>query len=215
MKNARKAVRGFKRCYGVRGVPTVSELKLLIRRLGFTVYGYTEGEAKLRETKTLGLTADRYAFTYLCGKQRYVFYDDLMNETDTQRALAHETAHIYYNHLYRKATPFDSAVNKEWEANLFAAYLLKRLDLKLCIIRGFAVLLSAALLLICGAVLFNSAGLPRGAGFGRDIVYVTPSGSHYHSESCLYGKGCENSFELDRATAREHYLPCELCKPEE
>lgn len=99
MKKAKKAVEKFKRIYKVKGTPTSYELKRIIKKFGFITYGYSENEDKLHETKTYNLSKEKYAFTYIRGNQKFVFYDDLLNEVDAERALAHEVAHLYYNHF--------------------------------------------------------------------------------------------------------------------
>ena len=215
MKKARKAVRKFKRIYKLKEAPTSYELKQIIKKFGFTIYGYSENEDKLIETKTYNLSKEKYAFTYIRGNQKYVFYDDLLNEVDTERALAHEVAHLYYNHFYRKITLFDSDVNKEWEANLFAAYLLEETDTKAHIIKLLLSLIAAALFFFSG-MNFSQKSVPTQTETATiDYVYITPTGHNYHSKNCLYGKSYANSFEISRQVAEKHYLPCALCNPDE
>ena len=213
MQNARKAVRKFKRIYQIKRVPTTYDLKRIIKKFGFTTYGYSENENKLYETKTYNLSKEKYAFTYIRGNQKYVFYDDLLNEIDAERALAHEVAHLYYNHFYRKSTIFDSDVNKEWEANLFAAYLLEPINYKSCIVKGIFSLTLALLIFFYGLYFpkksSDQTNVPQ-----IDYVYVTPTGYHYHRETCQYGEDYGNSFKIERAVAEEHYLPCDLCSPD-
>ena len=209
MKDARKAVRKFKRIYKVKGVPTAYELKGLIKKFGFITYGYRENEDKLCETKTYGLSKEKYAFTYIRGNQKYVFYDDLLNEVDTERALAHEIAHLYYNHFYRKTTLFDSDVNKEWEANLFAAYLLEPTDYKGLLAKTVILLSLATLLFLCGKFCSEKEVQAQ----PNDQVYITPTGDCYHAENCRYGKEYNDSFKINRTVAKEHYSPCDLCNP--
>jgi Zn-dependent protease with chaperone function len=209
MKNAKKAVRKFKRTYKIKGSPTAYELKGIIKKFGFTTYGYTENEDKLYETKTLNLSKEKPAFTYIRGNQKYVFYDDLLNEIDAERVLAHEISHLYYNHFHRKATLLDTEVNKEWEANLFAAYLLNdnRKDFRIK-----TLLFSALSIVIFCSGMFCS--INRTQAIASDCVYITPTGHHYHANNCLYGREYINSFEISRTVAEEHYLPCDLCNPE-
>lgn len=209
MKNARKAVKKFRRLYKIKGALTTYELRRIIKKFGFIIYGYNENEDKLHETKTYSLSKEKYAFTYIRGNQKYVFYDDLLNEIDAERALAHEIAHLYYNHFYRKATLFDSDVNKEWEANLFAAYLLDDSDRKNCRIKALILLILAATTFFCG-MFFSGKEVQT----TTDCVYITPTGHNYHAENCQYGRDYINSIEINRSIAEEHYLPCDLCNPD-
>ncbi|MBQ7959778.1 MAG: ImmA/IrrE family metallo-endopeptidase [Clostridia bacterium] len=213
MKKAKKAVGKFKRIYKVKGTPTSYELKRIIKKFGFITYGYSENEDKLHETKTYNLSKEKYAFTYIRGNQKFVFYDDLLNEVDAERALAHEVAHLYYNHFYRKTTIFDSDVNKEWESNLFAACLLEPINYKSCIVRSI-ISVTLALLIFFYGMYFPKKASEQTKMPQIDYVYITPTGHHYHRESCQYGREYINSFVVDRQTAKEHYLPCDLCNPE-
>ena len=214
MKNAKEAVKRFKRTYKIKGVPTTYELKQIIKKFGFITYGYSENKDKLYETETYNLSKEKPAFTYIRGNHKYVFYDDLLNEIDTERVLSHEISHLYYNHFYRKKTLLDSDVNKEWEANLFAAYLLEPFNYRDCF--------NKAIILLTLSMMFFFFGMHRSEKLLQksnqiqtiDYVYITPTGHHYHRESCLYGEDYINSFVVDRQTTEEHYLPCDLCNPD-
>lgn len=214
MKKARKEVKKFKRIYKIKGVPTSYDLIRIIKKFGFITYGYSENKDKLIETKTYDLSQEKYAFTYIRGHQKYVFYDDLLNEIDIERALAHEVAHLYYNHFYRKATLFDSDVNKEWESNLFAAYLLEEPDIKTHIIKLLISLILSALFFFCGMNYSQKSAPTQVETSTIDYVYITPTGHNYHSKNCLYGEDYRNSFKVNRQVAEKHYLPCALCNPE-
>ena len=146
MKKSKKAVKQFKRTYKIKGVPSAHELKRVIKEFGFEVYGYSESEDKLHETKTYNLSKEKPAFTYVRGNQKIVFYDDRVNEIDLLRVLSHEIGHIYYNHLHRKEDIFDTDINKEWEANLFAVYLLSPVNYKDYIVKT---ILSFCLVTMC------------------------------------------------------------------
>lgn len=212
MRNAKRAAKQFKRIYKIKGVPSVRELKEKIKQLGFEPCAYSESEHRLHETRTYRISQERPAFTYVKGHKRYVFYDDLLNEVDTKRVLAHEIGHLYCNHMNCVRTCLDTDVNKEWEANAFAAQLLKPLSAKMCIANALVVLALSAICFMSGAVIFqDGAKMSMGADA---YVYVTPTGHSYHAENCAYGVEYANSIKIRRSDAQKYYLPCELCNPD-
>ncbi len=125
MKKIRKAVRAFKKEYGIKGSPNLETLKEIIKKLGFIPCGYHADKEKLYETNTYETSVERPAFAYSKKGKKYVFYNDLLIEIDIVRILAHEVGHLYFNHMHRHESIFDTQTNKEWEANLFAACLME------------------------------------------------------------------------------------------
>ncbi|MDR0905273.1 MAG: hypothetical protein LBN00_03715 [Oscillospiraceae bacterium] len=62
------------------------------------------------------------------------------------------------------------------------------------------------LLIICVAVLVSGC-----TASGSTIVYVTATGTHYHTEDCQYLR--DSKIEVSLKIARKSYAPCEVCKP--
>lgn len=213
MRNTKKAAKQFKRAYKIKGVPSVCELREKIKQLGFEPCAYSKSEHMLRETKTYCISQEKPAFTYAKGHKKYVFYDDLLNELDTKRVLAHEIGHLYCNHMNCVRTCLDTDVNKEWEANIFAVQLLTPPRRRLYLANALAVLALSAACFFGGAALFG--GNTGESGDADAYFYVTPTGNSYHSENCAYGGKYENSFRIRCLDAQKHYLPCELCNPDE
>lgn len=214
MKKAKKAAKKFRETYRIKGVPTAYELKQIIKQLGFEACGYSESKDKLRETKTFDLAEKKPAFTYARGNKKYVFYDDLLNEVDTERVLAHEIGHLYYNHMHRRETLLDTDVNKEWEANLFAAYLLEPTNYMACIAKWILILLLALVCFTSGVSYSEKTIQVSSQGQVIDYVYITPTGHNYHADNCRYGEDYRNSIPVNRTDAEKHYLPCDLCNPD-
>ncbi len=237
MKNARKTVKKFKRTYKIKGSPTTYELKRVIEQFGFTTYGYHNDEDKLQETKTYDISTEKPAFTYTKGRKKYVFYNDLLNEADAARVLAHELGHLYYNHMHRHETLFDTGINKEWEANLFAAYLMEPKNIKenLILILISAVVLSGFLLGFHHIKEYANSAiqtstqpnyvytqpqelLPEVAEDPKTpadtTVYVAKSGTVYHiDQNCSYIKGHDGIRKMSLESAEEDNLPlCSRCK---
>lgn len=234
MQNARKTVKKFKRTYKIKGSPTTFELKRAIEQFGFTTYGYHNDEDKLQETKTYDLSTEKPAFTYAKGRCRYVFYNDLLNEVDAARVLAHELGHLYYNHMQRHETLFDTGINKEWEANLFAAYLMEPIRIKEKLILILAYIIACSVLFF-GLYFTKDYAIQTSTqpnyvytqpqNFLPDVaeeqkipvntvVYVAKSGTVYHtSNTCSYIKGHEGIREMTLESAKEINLPlCSRCK---
>ncbi len=237
MKNAKKAVRKFKRTYKIKGSPTTYELKRVIEQFGFTTYGYHNDEDKLQETKTYDLSTEKPAFTYAKGRCRYVFYNDLLNEVDAARVLAHELGHLYYNHMHRNETLFDTGINKEWEANLFAAYLMEPINIKekFILILIYIVVISGFFLGLHYTEEYANSAIQTSAPANYiqtqpqktlpvtaddrtipadTLVYVAKSGTVYHTDpNCSYIKGRDGIRKMTLESAQDHYLPlCSRCK---
>lgn len=235
MKKTKKAVKQFRKTYGIKGTPTSYELKEIIKKLGFTPYGYHTDEEKLYETKTYDFSTEKPAFTYSKDNKNYVFYNDLLNEIDISRLLAHELGHLYYNHLHRHETLFDTGINKEWEANLFAAYLMEPKELKYYLYRSI-VPATLPLLIVLFGMFFPGESEPTtsitedpimttpvssyvipGEKFStskQTQVYVAAHGTVYHIDlSCSYIKGHSGIREMTLESAKEADLPlCSRCK---
>ena len=214
MKQAKKAVKKFREIYKIKGNPTAYEIKQIIKKLGFELCGYSENEKKLCETKTQYLSGEKPAFTYVKGSKKYVFYDDFLNEADTERVLAHELGHLYYNHMHRSKTLFDTNVNKEWEANLFAALLLEPVNRKNEIIKILIVLILTMMCFATGVTYAEKKMHTDAVDMITNYVYITPNGHNYHTDNCRYGENYENSVQIKRTEAQKHYLPCSLCNPD-
>lgn len=235
MENARKAVKKFKRTYRIKGSPTTYELKRVIEQLGFTTYGYHNDEDKLQETKTYDLSTEKPAFTYIKGRKRYVFYNDILNEVDAARVLAHELGHLYYNHMHRHETSLDTGINKEWEANLFAAYLMEEKNYKFYLKKSILLLTLVVSSFFCGTLLpqetASTMPLPQDQAVTtpvsapvvaadenitakQDQVYVAARGTVYHtSNSCSYINGHDGIRKMTLESAEDANLPlCSRCK---
>ena len=215
MKAIKKEVMKFKRVNGIKKTPNLHELTDIIhRKYGFTSYGYHKDEEKLYETKTYDLSLERPAFSYSKNGKRYVFYNDTLSDKDITLLLAHELGHLHYDHLYRRFDSSDTPIYKEWQAHVFAGYLLDPEErhpythkIMLAIVIGVACF---SLGTFCAKPAEQNQAYLSG-----DYVYVTPSGHSYHAENCQYGKNYRNSFMIRRSDAEEHFLPCDQCNPDE
>lgn len=209
MKTIRNDVKKFKKEYRLKGVPTSYKLKHILEGLAFTVCGYHADAYKLRLIGKEKTAKRKPAFAYIHNNERIIFYNDRLNEEDATRVLAHEIGHIYKKHLYNTVDQFDTDVSKEWEANLFAMYLLEPEE-PTHYIRN--IIIAAALAVVCffsGVLCTNNQSIASG-----DYVYITPRGHSYHAENCQYGETYENSFVVNRVDAEKHYLPCDQCNPD-
>ena len=235
MENARKAVKKFKKEYGIKGNPTSYEIKEVIKKFGFIPCGYHEDEEKLHETNTYDFSTERPAFAYSRAGKKYIFYNDLLIETDMARTLAHEVAHLYYDHLHRHTNTFDTPINKEWEANLFAAYLMEEKNYKYYLKKSILPLTLVVSSFFCGTLLpqepaptiplpqeqavTTSVSAPAVAAdenitTKQDQVYVAARGTVYHiSNTCSYIKWHDGIRKMTLESAEDANLPlCSRCK---
>ncbi len=236
MKKAKKAVRKFRKEYAIKGNPTSYELKEVIKKFGFIPCGYHDDEEKLYETNTYDFSTERPAFAYSKDGKKYIFYNDLLIETDIARTLAHEVAHLYYDHLHRHISLFDTPINKEWEANLFAAYLMEPTNYKSYLKKSILPLALVISSFFCGTffpqepaptatliqepAVMTSVSSPvivtkEDITAKQDHVYVAEHGTVYHtSNTCSYIKGHNGVRKMTLESAEEANLPlCSRCKP--
>lgn len=242
MKTIQKEVRKFKRANSIKEPPNMHELMDLIhRKYGFTTYGYYKDVEKLHETKTYELSLDRPAFSYCKNGKSYVFYNDTLNEKDVAHLLAHELGHLHYNHLHRHTDSADTPIQKEWQANIFAAYLMEPKDYKSYIRKAILPSVLVVASFFCGtlypmdsspsvslpeeqAIITTSQTAPMiaedeadtdyGIDNAEDIVFVAKSGTVYHtSNTCSHIKGHDGIRKMTLNSAEEANLPlCSRCK---
>lgn len=215
MKTIKQEVKKFKRENGIRMTPNINELiDIIHRKYGFTTYGYHKDEEKLHETKNYDISRQRPAFSYSGKGKRCVFYNDHLSDKDIILLLAHELGHLHYNHLRRSIDSSDTPIYKEWQAHIFAGYLLDQED-------KYTVIRKIMLAIVIGVACFSLGTLcakpaeQTQTSRSEDYVYITPSGHSYHAENCQYGKIYRNSFLIRRSDAEEHFLPCDQCNPDE
>ncbi len=236
MKTIEKEVRKFKRTNGIKGIPNLHELKdIILKKYGFTTYGYHKDEEKLHETKTYEHSLDRPAFTYCKNGKRHVFYNDLLSETDITHVLAHELGHLYYDHLHRHIDSADTPIRKEWQANIFAAYLMEPKNYKTYLKKSILPVALVATSFFCGTLVpqepATMTSFPEEAAVTTSVsspitvteetpdaeqnqVYVAAHGTVYHiSENCSYIKGNAGIQKMALESAKDANLPlCSRCR---
>lgn len=214
MKTIKKEVRKFKQENHISKAPNVNELMDIIhRKYGFTTYGYHRDEEKLHETKTYEISLERPAFSYSKNGKRYVFYNDTLSDNDIRLLLAHELGHLHYDHLHRRLNSSDTPIYKEWQAHVFAGYLLYSEDRYSCVRKIMLAIIIGVACFSLGTFSAKPAEQNQ-IPLSEDYVYITPSGHSYHAENCQYGKDYRNSFVVRRSDAEEHFLPCDQCNPD-
>lgn len=215
MKTMKKEVRKFKQENRISTMPNVNELiDIIHRKYGFTTYGYHKDEEKLYETKTYEISLERPAFSYSKNGKRCVFYNDALSDKDITLLLAHELGHLHYDHLHRRLNSSDTPIYKEWQAHVFAGYLLDLEDRYSCIRKITIAILVGVACFSLGTICAKPAEQIQ-SSHTEDYVYITPSGHSYHAEYCQYGKDYKNSFVIHRSDAEKHFLPCDQCNPDE
>lgn len=208
----KKAVKTFRKEQKIKGMPTVKQLLEYAESQNYTVLSY--GNAGILCTPEE--KENTPAYTARIGEKHYLFYNASLPENDLRYALAHEVGHICLKHMFQKRGAFDTVIHKEQEANRFAALLTapRRPQKKAACLIGAAVLVFLSLAAYCAQETPNP-GAPAPAIRNNQIaesVYVTPSGTKYHTADCYHIKNNANTEKLTRQTAEEkNYSPCKTC----
>ncbi len=236
MKAIKNEVKKFKRANGIKGTPNLHELMDIIhKKYGFTSYGYHKDEEKLHETKTYELSLDKPAFSYCKNGKRYVFYNDLLSEKDIAHLLAHELGHLHYDHFHRHTDSMDTPILKEWQANIFGAYLMEPKNYKSYLKKTILPLTLVVSSFFCGtqfakepepvvsisetpAITYAVPSSPITEDIDTDAiqsnVYIAAHGTVYHtSEDCSYIRGNSGVRKMTLESAEDANLVlCSRCK---
>ena len=237
MKTIEKEVKRFKRTNGIKGIPTTYEIvDIMLKKYGFTTYGYHKDEEKLYETKTYEHSLDRPAFAYCKNGKRHIFYNDLLSETDITHVLTHELGHLYYDHLHRHTDSTDTPIHKEWQANVFAAYLMEPKTYKTYLKKSILPIALVTTSFFCGTLFPQEPATPTPfpeepaitTSISSPItvpeeipdaeqtqVYVAANSTVYHTrETCSYIKGNIGIRKMTLESAEDANLPlCSRCEP--
>lgn len=131
-------------------------------------------------------------------EQRVIFLPASVTEDYAAQLLAHEIGHIALAH--QKIFAGDNA-RAEAEADYFARYLLQPPA-----IRKLKQAAIALLVLLGLAICYLTYIQPV-----TTTIYVTPSGSRYHTEDCRYVKNKDAAALSMKAAEEEGYTACKVC----
>lgn len=179
----------------------VLHIKQYLEREGWSVvYFNTPSGNEIIDKLNLRNIADKTdGFVYPLKELKFVFINGRLCDKDKLLTLLHESAHIYLNHDLSNTTKKEEA-----EAWIFA---YKILNYKYYFLKCFLVFFCAVILGICVFCSHKAINIHN-----NEKVYVTPSGSKYHSADCPFIKN-KNCLILDIDEAKEKYEPCYYCRP--
>ena len=203
MKNINNKVRQFHKRFGINGMPSFTELKTILSKLGYYVTPYTEKD-RIKFGERIPP-----AYTFEFNDSKIVYYDSLLCDNDISLALLHEIAHIFLAHSRRSDGPYDTSTYKDYEANVF---IYKLFTYKQTRLKNIAFLVS---LVICFSNLTCSSFLmkqdTKNITTPSEVV-ITSAGTHYHIPDCYYVKYKTNTINLTITEAiNTGKEPCEVC----
>lgn len=155
------------------------------------------------------------ALTACKGNTKYIFINADCSVEHKLIFLAHEIGHIVLGHLDIDKNIFDTELC-EIEADTFAHEMLhyKPHRCTLWVIIALCVAL-------CASICFGIYSVSRNKSQCNDYtfvseqtetVYITPTGTKFHRESCRYVQN-KNCTSLLRSEAEKNYEPCKACNP--
>lgn len=208
MKNYKSAQKFIKR-YNLKKDYTYDDLKLISGKQGCSVYEWnpdsTKDEDYLRRVDCWNIAQTNDGFSCRVSGTKISFIKKTLIEQEKKMLLLHENIHIFYGHINQDKPLSVSQEKQTTDTHHTIDIILKY--------KHFALLyfIVKILLIISLCCMFLS---PKAHINLSNGVYITPTGHHYHRDTCQYGEDYINSFIIDRQTAKEHYLPCDLCNPE-
>lgn len=194
----------------------VIHIRQYLERQGFELISMqSELGQDLREMLKLNFTGEK-ALVYISEKVKYVFYDPALNEDDLEHVLLHECGHINLKHK------INSMQNEAAAWNF--AYTVKRMHKK--IIKAVALMMVPILITLLGLNLLlqnENSSVTQKTGISKtasapliditqpqDKVYITASGTKFHSKDCIYIRD-KKSVSCNKNEAAELFLPCSSC----
>ena len=176
---------------------------LSVEKWDVIFYNTVEGDCVVRELGLKAKADTEQAFLHYKKGLRLVFIDDSVTYDGKQALLLHEIGHIIYGHTKGYNDP--DSTQCQMEANNFVGAVLqlhknRRLYMR-CVI-------CAAITLVVLTVTISSVAAYNACR----TVYVTPSGSKYHTDDCS-AVDYNTAYDVPIYKAKRHYGPCKLCNP--
>lgn len=220
-KKSKQLYRQFK----IKGEPTVADLKIILKKLGYVIQPYTN-----EHIKTFGKRIPP-AYTIESNDNKIVLYNDALSEKDLTIAFSHELAHSILCHSYRHNSHEDTSTYQDYEADIFVYRFLNYKKIK----RRFATsIISIVVSLVVSAISAYYAGYCTGYNVGYDSghdiadgainnsiifsatndenVVITATGTKYHKPHCRYVKYKTNTIEItENEAVKSHKEPCDVC----
>ena len=137
-----------------------------------------------------------------------MFIDNTMHTNSKVYSLLHEIGHILLGHIGNGdiALKDNRILENEAEAFVYAVLNKKkpsRLTIALAIVNIGLIFILIAFCMPKNVPTYSSSS---------EYVYVTPSGTKYHTQNCIHAKSKE-SVMLEVTEAKKTYSPCSVCNP--
>lgn len=199
----------------LKGKKDVKAITQYLQSIGYFISSYDieeENELILKyrldaKVKTV------HAFTIVTEESKTVYVCNMLSAENRKYAIIHETGHIILGHL--DSSDFASSDRlREMEADTFAYAVLNYEPSHNHLYLAFVVLTAIVLVsLFRGYVpeIVDNIALSQSVEAG-DMAYLTPTGSKYHRESCVYVQN-KDCIRVEKDEAQRVYGPCSICNP--
>ncbi len=202
----------------IKGSVDFVSVEEYLQKLGYKVIFFNTpvGDAELTRYNLQEKARKTKAFTYK-GTAKIIFIDDNVPCEDKNYLLYHETGHILLGHLDygRLSTKNKTLIDIEADAFVYEILSPSKTDTILM----FLIILSMIFGIFVGSYIctpVNTASktvtVSSVSNSNNDWVYITPTGTKYHTDSCIYTKN-KDCTRLNRADAGRIFQPCKVCNP--
>ena len=194
---------------------TFEAVKDYAGRAGYSVlmYDSPEGKAELTAYNLHDLASRRRAFTF-DSKVKFIFITSAATEYEKIFLLLHELGHILLGHTSQ--TSVKDSFNCEMEADAFAYEVLHyKSNISPKFLSVFLVLIAflAGALISRGLLFSQKSELPQKPIQETAVVYITPSGSKYHTADCQFVSGNAKVKKVSASEVLHTHTPCKVCAP--
>lgn len=189
-----------------------------LQKLGYKVifFNTPSGDAELIRYNLQEKAKNTKAFTYK-GTAKIIFIDDTVSCEDKSYLLYHESGHILLGHLDYGRLSTKNKTLIDIEADAFVHEILN--PTKTDIVLPLLFIVSIACSLFIGSCIDTPVNMTAEIASGSSIVnpnydwvYITSTGSKYHTDSCIHTKN-KDCAKLDRLDAEKIFQACKLCNP--
>ncbi len=219
MINPQKAARKVRK--QLRGEITFETLTEYINHFGYCVILFNDYDEALTCHNIAEYAVGKSAFTYT-QDTNIIFIRETLHANDKVILLLHEIGHIVLGHMKGNHLRVSDAIETEYQADTFAHLVLRPKSFPTFILPLGICLLSALLIVsfsynIC---LINKQNAIHPEDYSiqtrtysepnTDYVYITQTGSKYHTKECNYAS---NGVVIELDEAQKIYTPCKHCNP--
>ena len=206
--NNYKLAKRFIKTFGLKRNYTLRDLTRILKKQGFSLYEYIplSKKAELNFGK-LGCTetaSANYSFCVSSDNVKLCCIRKTLSEKEKELLLMHENLHIFMGDVKKDTviTPFQE--RKVTDLNFMIDFILKTR-------RHLRLLLAVAIAVIISISVYFFMNTSKKADI---YYYVTPKGTHYHTETCDEVTQNTHAYKITELDAKKSYLPCSKCHPD-